>query len=156
MPRDGALSDSGEPQLQARHISEVQGRAVVGAEAERGWAGANPDDGGESGPGGSGPENPMSSSARAPWEAFLGSAVGRRFRRRANPPIRFGKRIVTRVCPRFARPPTPSGGIGKGRRTMRTKKAELSSVEEDETDPSPPRRRHGARQAVTGDLSRRD
>ena len=35
MPRDGASNDAGEPQLEARHISQVKERAVVGAEVER-------------------------------------------------------------------------------------------------------------------------
>jgi hypothetical protein len=100
------------------------------------------------------PESAMSSSARAPWEAFAGSAVGRRLRGCAN--LQFRKRIVAQVCVRFARPQTPSGGMGKGRRTTRTKKAKLSSVEADEIDPSPPRGRHGAPQVVTEDLFRRD
>jgi hypothetical protein len=84
------------------------------------------------------PESAMSSSAQAPWEAFSGSAVGRRLRRRASLPIPFRKRMVTRLCFRFARPQTPSGETGKGRRTMRTKKTKLSSIEGDETDPAPP------------------
>jgi len=85
-----------------------------------------------------GPESAMSSSAQAPWEAFSGSGVGRRLSRRGNLPIPFRKRMVTRLCFRFARPQTPSGETGKGRRTMRTKKTKLSSIEGDETDPAPP------------------
>jgi hypothetical protein len=99
-------------------------------------------------------EGAMSGSARAPWEAFSGSTVGRRFRGYANLPRPFRDRIVLRVCLRLARPRTPSGG--KGRRMTRPKKAELSSLEEDETDPSPSRRRPGAPGAVTGDPPRWD